>query len=283
MSVVFIGARQRALASLLHEAAHGTLFSSKILNGTIGRVICGWTILQSISAYRNSHVLNHHPNIGEEEDPDLAYMLSEGVYVDQTRTQFITKFLIAPLVGIHTLRYVVFLLRDRLFGNLLDPHYRFETLTLITMHVGIFVFAGWMDVMLELLLFWWLPYITTFAIIGWFSELSEHFPMMSQMKNKSIYASRNRYAAWYERLIIGMHGDNYHLTHHLLPGIPHWNLEKATNILREDKEFRAWDDVWGGVFSCETSKQVSLVKFLIDDHAFIILERHPALGMEQAV
>lgn len=56
LSVLFIGARQRALASLLHDAAHGTLFASKMLNETIGRVVCGWTILQSLSAYRASHV-----------------------------------------------------------------------------------------------------------------------------------------------------------------------------------------------------------------------------------
>ena len=48
VSVLIIGARQRALASLLHEAAYGTLFSSKILNETVGRVVCGWTILQIV-------------------------------------------------------------------------------------------------------------------------------------------------------------------------------------------------------------------------------------------
>ena len=93
---------------------------------------------------------------------------------------------------------------------------------------------------------------------------------------------RNRYAAWYERLIIGMHGDNYHLTHHLLPGIPHWTLAKATKILREDRDFRAWDDVWGGIFSKKTPERVSFIGYVIDDHGFTVPGRHPAPNTEKA-
>lgn len=275
ISIIIIGSRQRALASLLHEAAHGTLFASQILNKTIGRAVCGWTILQSFFAYRRSHVLSHHPKIGEKTtDPDLIYMINEGVYNNQNRARFTLRYLVMPLLGIRTPHYVWFLLRNRLFDNLINHKHRFETVSLIGIHIILFSLATWIDLITELILFWWLPYITTFATIGWLSELSEHFPMMTTRNNKPNYCARNRYAAWFERLIIGIHGDNYHLTHHLLPGIPHWNLKKATNILREDTEFRAWDDSWGGIFSSDITKRVSLISYIINDHPFSVSKHH---------
>ena len=100
LSALIIGARQRAIASLLHEAAHGTLFKSKRLNTTIGRICCGWTILQSFDAYRTSHVLNHHPRIGDiQRDPDFQYMTDSGIYEAQTRLRFVVRFLLLPFLG----------------------------------------------------------------------------------------------------------------------------------------------------------------------------------------
>ena len=159
--------------------------------------------------------------------------------------------------------------------------YRVEILASLMMHAGILALAAWAGIALELLIFWWLPYATTFAIIGWFSELSKHVPMMRQGNNQPVYASRNRYAAWYGRLIIGMHGDHYPLAHHPLPGIPHWNLGKAAKILREDKTFRAWDDVWGGIFSKTTPERVSFIGYMIDDHVFTIPDRRLAPNTEK--
>ncbi len=120
---------------------------------------------------------------------------------------------------------------------------------------------------IQLMLFWYLPYATAFGIIGWLSELSEHFPMMAHDNGNPIYESRNRYDAWYERLIIGMHGDNFHLTHHLSASIPHWNLAAATRILREDDEFRTWMIHGGGIFSA-TKGRLSLIDFVITVHEF---------------
>ena len=96
LTILIIGSRQRALASLLHEAAHTTLFKSRILNITIGRVLCGWTILQSYGTYRITHVLNHHPKIGNDSiDPDLVYMLEQGVYKSQSRSDFLKNYFIS--------------------------------------------------------------------------------------------------------------------------------------------------------------------------------------------
>lgn len=269
VAVLIIGARQRALASLLHEAAHGTLFAKKFLNETVGRVLCGWSILQSFSAYRTSHVLNHHPKIGETaDDPDLKFMLEMGVYAPQTRSRFIWNYLFAPSIGLRIPAYLWFVLKDRLLGNLLDRRFRNETLALLLVHTACIIVAAATGWAWELFIYWYLPYLTSFGIIGWLSELSEHFPLMSGKGSGEIYGSRNRYAAWPEKLLIGMHGDHLHLTHHLLPGVPHWNLAAATEILREDPEFKDWDDIWGGIFTSKDAARTSLAGYVINTHKF---------------
>lgn len=71
--------------------------------------------LQSLSCPHPPH------QIGEgAEDPDFAYMLSEGVYESRTRSQFILRYLVIPLLGMRILHYPMFLLRDRSVGPLLD-------------------------------------------------------------------------------------------------------------------------------------------------------------------
>jgi fatty acid desaturase len=268
LSALVIGARQRAIASLLHEAAHGTLFKSRALNQTIGRFFCGWTILQSFGAYRTSHVLNHHPKIGRiSHDPDFQYMSETGVYEAQTRLRFVARFLIAPFLGLLTPRYMMFLLRDRLWYALTRRGERIEVMAAVALHVVVLLVLLHVGSTIGLLLFWWLPFFIVYPVIGWFSELAEHYPLMERTGDK-IYFSRNRYAGRLEQFLIGMHGDNYHLTHHLLPGVPHWHLHAATLILREDPEFRKWDDTWGGIFSSRGKRRVSLVAYVLNDRAF---------------
>jgi fatty acid desaturase len=269
LSALLIGARQRALASLLHEAAHSTLFKSRWLNLSLGRVLCGWTILQTFGSYRTSHVLNHHPKIGAAAlDPDFSYMEEAGVYRAQTRLQFILRYLCAPLLGMLTPRYIMFLLRHRFIDAWRDPQGRLEILALSALHLAALGIAWAGGVLLQYMSFWWLPFLTVYPVIGWFSELAEHYPMMEDAPGKAVFYSRNRYASRVEKIFIGMHADYLHLTHHLFPGIPHWNLAKANEILREDEEYRAWDDIWGGIFSAATPARISFVKYILNHRQF---------------
>jgi len=268
LTILIIGSRQRALASLLHEAAHTTLFKSRILNISIGRILCGWTILQSFGTYRITHALNHHPRIGDNSiDPDLVYMLEQGVYETQSRSNFLKKFFIKPLLGSNIPYYIRYLIKDRFISAFKSDKERPEATMIIIFHLSIIAIAFTTGLLKELVLFWWIPFLVIHPIIGWFSELSEHYPMMEITKSPTFY-SRNRYAGWTERFFIGMHADYLHLTHHLYPAIPHWNLKKATEILREDPAFRDWDDYWGGIFSSCTSNRTSLLKYILNNRRF---------------
>lgn len=97
------------------------------------------------------------------------------------------------------------------------------------------------------LLFWVLPYLTTFQVVNWFCELGEHYPKLAQ-SNIDIFMSRNRLGPWWENFLFGMHNENLHLEHHLNPAIPFWNLPKARKIRLQDPTYAALDKQTGGLF-----------------------------------
>ena len=262
LSVLIIGARQRALASLFHDGSHGTLFRSKVLNRVVSRVFCGWPIMQSMFAYRQSHVILHHSRLGDaNHDPDYRELLGAGIYETQRGPDFFRRFILSAMYGRFTLRYIKSLILSRLSFSVRSNESRTETWLILAFHASIAVIAysqGWLA---NLMFFWWIPLILVFPVIGWFSELSEHYPFMDA-SSEWCFGARNRYSCWVERFFIGMHGDSFHLTHHLLPGIPHWNLAAATRILRADNAFSEWDDKWGGIFSSDQSGRVTFVDFV---------------------
>lgn len=54
-AVFFIGSRQRALATILHELAHRVLTKNRKLNDFLGKFASGYLIFQTFKKYRQSH------------------------------------------------------------------------------------------------------------------------------------------------------------------------------------------------------------------------------------
>ncbi|MFK7867341.1 MAG: fatty acid desaturase [Alphaproteobacteria bacterium] len=254
LSLIIIGARQRALATLLHETAHGILFKSPRLNRIIGKYILAPIIFQSFLRYKKSHVYCHHPFIGDKkQDPDYSYMLSEKAYQKANYKSVYINLVIKPLLGYKLLPYFKTIVTNRLFPLQKEANKSSyaDLIMMLFVHLLIlissFVFIDYTDKIFKACLLWYFSLFFIHPIIGWFIELSEHYPMMSYKTKSEIYFSRNRYAGAIETFLFSIHKENYHLTHHLYPSIPFWNLKKATAILREDADFCKWDNYWGGI------------------------------------
>ncbi|WP_189524990.1 guanitoxin biosynthesis L-arginine gamma (S) hydroxylase [Nostoc sp. 'Peltigera membranacea cyanobiont' 232] len=260
LAVLVIGSRQRALATLLHEAAHKTLARNRWLNLIVGSFCSGYLILQTITAYRQSHVRYHHGHFGDPElDPDYKLMLEEGLYDHPVKLQsFALKHLLAPLFLSKVPVYLYSLVRHRLWDG--GDHLAEKALMLayVTSIVAGATFLGLGKV---LLLFWVVPYLTTFQIIGWFIELNEHFPLMQNDCN--LYMARNRHSHWLESFFTGMHNESYHLVHHLNPALPFWNQVKAHQVYLQDYNYTQQDTCSGGIF-ISSNGQPSFVMSLLN-------------------
>ncbi|WP_431834907.1 fatty acid desaturase [Gallibacterium anatis] len=77
---MLIGSRQRALATILHEASHGSLTKNKNLSKILGTYFSGYLIFQSWSSYKQSHIKNHHLKLGSDLDPDYTFYCKMGVF-----------------------------------------------------------------------------------------------------------------------------------------------------------------------------------------------------------
>ena len=79
IAIVIIGARQRGISSILHESSHGVSARSPLLRAVLGTVLTAYPIFQTYHAYRISHVLTHHPQLGRQAyDADLQFFIEEG-------------------------------------------------------------------------------------------------------------------------------------------------------------------------------------------------------------
>lgn len=235
ISVPLIGCRQRALATLLHESAHRTLAKSRVWNFIAGTFFSGYLVMQGWCAYKKSHVDQHHPLLGTEEDPDLSFLRKQGVYEARSSLDFALRFLIAPLFFLRTPSKIIDLFRYRFFS----PAEPIAEKLLKAAYLSGLVFTFyWFGGLTELFLFWLVPYLTIFPICNWYIELAEHTPLRPDAKS-DLYTARNRWTGRLGRFLTGVHNESYHLAHHLHPGIPFWRLPEAHLIMMDDPEYRA--------------------------------------------
>ena len=88
LSMLLIGSRQRALATILHEASHFALTKNKRLGKLLGTYFSGYLIFQNWQSYTTSHIKNHHPKLGSDSDPDYQYYKESGVFNQCSRLHF---------------------------------------------------------------------------------------------------------------------------------------------------------------------------------------------------
>ena len=259
ISLILIGSRQRALATILHESAHQCIAKSKRFNYFIGSYLSGFLIFQEYYSYCDSHVKKHHAYLGDENvDPDLVYHKEQKLYEPHDRISFFIDIILKPLVFLKSTSYLKYLIKNRLIQNKL---YKKRALVMLSCWFVIFCLSYNFHLLTMLILLWIVPLATTANIVGWFNELSEHFPLVSVYK-KDLYMTRNRFSHWLEHFIFNMHNENYHLIHHLYPTIPFWNLPKAHIILCKDNEYSRLNQDMGGIFVSKNNNS-SLVKRLL--------------------
>lgn len=145
---------------------------------------------------------------------------------------FLLRHIFRPFTLVHVPRYVYGTINVNLFSKeepLTERLVRFGFWIIIL--TSSIIFGFWK----ELILFWFVPWLTTFQVIRYWSEMAEHAGLET---DNPLYASRNSFGNLLERILIQPHHDTYHLVHHLFPALPHYNLKKAHLILMEVPEYR---------------------------------------------
>ena len=237
LALFIIGARQLGFAVVMHESSHHTLFRNRKLNDFAGNWLAGYPIYLSADMYR-AHHLEHHAKTWTDADPDLP--LAKAFPVSKAS---MARKVLRDLLGITGLKQLLgttYLVVKVIRGEEVDsgtlpmrmkrgPAIRMVIGTLCTNLILFGILWALGHPMLYLL--WFGAWMTTNNLVARIRSIAEHAVVPDP--TDPMGQTRTVTAGWIERLLIAPNGVQYHLEHHLLMTVPHYNLPKFHAMMRE--------------------------------------------------
>lgn len=237
-AMFIIGGKQLGCAIIMHDAGHGSLFTTKKFNRILGNIFGAWPIFHNVSQYSPYH-LRHHLNAGLSDDPDI--LLTRGY--PTTRTSLIRKFT-RDLTGITGVKAFFGLMMMHLgflkynLGNKIERSkpkniskraFKFLSgpiaINVLLFTTFYFLGASW------LYLFWIGSYLTTFQFSLRVRSMAEHSMVPDSEDPKK--NSRTVYANPIEKILFAPLHVNYHSEHHLAMSVPSYHLPKLRKRMKE--------------------------------------------------
>ncbi len=221
----------------MHDAAHRTMFENRWLNDFVGNWFAAYPIWTDTGPYRAYHLV-HHAKTGTDEDPDLGLASGFPVTKESMRRKVWRdlsgktgwKQAVAVFkrdLGRATKRTQRDLGLSR--GERRDVGWHKIAPVAITNAVllGLLTLAGYP----ALYLLWVVAWLTTYRLVTRIRSIAEHGMIPDRfdgMRN-----TRTTLTRWWERLFVAPNLVNYHLEHHLLMTVPHYNLPRLHRMLRD--------------------------------------------------
>ena len=232
-----IGTRQLGLAVVMHESSHRTLFRHRKLNDFVGNWVAGYPIYLSADMYRAHHI-EHHAKTWTEGDPDLdlatGFPVSKASMARKVARDLLGVTGLKQLIG--TTYLVVACARGKNVNAGTLPM-RFERGAALRMLLGTVVTNVTLFAVLWALghpllyLLWFGAWLTTSKLAARIRSIAEH--ALAPDPTTPMGQTRTVRAGWLERLFFAPNGVQYHLEHHLLMTVPHYNLPRFHAMLRE--------------------------------------------------
>jgi len=223
VALFVIGARQLGFAVIMHDASHRAFLRSRAVNDFVGNWLAAYPIWSDLRPYRPYH-LQHHAKTGTPEDPDLGLVRPFPI----TRASLRRK-MVRDLTG-RTGRKFAKAAWRRTFGQWgKDPVATRATQgVLVTNLVLLGIVTAFGHPALYLL--WAGAWLTTNTLVTRIRSIAEH--ALTPDPDDPLRNTRTTVARWWERLFVAPNRVNFHLEHHLLMTVPHYNLPRMHRLLR---------------------------------------------------
>jgi fatty acid desaturase len=244
VAVAFIGARQHALAILMHEGTHYRLFRSHKLNDCVANVFLAWPLTITVEAYRANHFA-HHRFLNSDQDPDLQRKLGPAWRFPQSPARLIWM-LIKQASGIGFVILIRELLKagvttgvsgDRGSKKHKQPATLAARLARLGFYTAVVGAALWTGGPKGLLLFWLVPFVTWFPLVQHIRSVAEHLALPPEISSDE--RTRTTLVSWFERIFVASKNINLHGPHHIYPGVPFFRLPALHGALMEISAYRA--------------------------------------------
>jgi fatty acid desaturase len=228
VAIAVIGSRQLGLAILMHDAAHRALLRNRSWNDWVGNWLCAYPVWNDVHPYRKYH-LQHHAKTWTSEDPDLELATPFPI----SRESFRRKVWRDLSGQTGWKRFLAILNRD--LGHSRGRVRRDFGAGLQALHGVVITNAALLGLLAlfghpELYLLWVVAWFTTYSLVMRIRSIAEH-AMVPDVTDE-LRNTRTTLARWWERLLIAPNRVNFHLEHHLLMTVPHYNLPRLHRMLR---------------------------------------------------
>ncbi|OSZ78929.1 hypothetical protein CAP35_11975 [Chitinophagaceae bacterium IBVUCB1] len=202
---------------ITHDASHYQIFNNKKMNDNIVNFLCAYTCLHDVQQYRKSHNV-HHRSLHTDEDPDTEFyslnvkkVLSDLLLITFAKQLLYNTSKVKKSVFVYLFQLII-----------LSSFYMInDDVPAAILHYTIFFFY---------------PMTGLFVLV---IRIRTHIQHYSE-SNSTI--SRTTLPSFVEKLFIGQKME-YHMEHHLFPGIPYYNLialhKKLSETLYKDAEFNS--------------------------------------------
>lgn len=223
-ALFIIGTRQLGLAVIMHEASHRSFLKSRAVNDFVGNWFAAYPIWSDLRPYRPYH-LQHHSKTGGPGDPDLGLIRPFPI----TRGSLRRKAW-RDLSGRTGVKFAKAAWR-RTFARWGEDTEATQAAqgVLITNLVllAVLTLCGYP----ALYLLWVGAWLTTHTFVTRIRSIAEH--ALTPDPSDPLGNTRTTIANWLERLLVAPNRVNFHLEHHLLMTVPHYNLPRMHRLLRE--------------------------------------------------
>ena len=243
LALAILAGRQLAMAILMHDASHHSLFKTKWLNTHLTDWLCARPIWNDVSKYRPYH-LKHHAKTSQPDDPDLGLVKNFPITQSSLFRKFFRdlngqsglKFLAGRvLMDLELLEWSVSndpkpIPRDDRSNLELAKNLLKNSSGMLISNAAIFS-ALWASGHPKMYLLWPLAYITPFPLFIRIRAMAEHAGL--ETSHSALSNTRTTRAGWLARALVAPIHVNYHIEHHLMASVPHQKLGRMHQMLRE--------------------------------------------------
>lgn len=242
-AVLVVGGRQLALAILMHEASHYTLFRTRALNDFAGDWLAGRFIWIDVKRYREHHRI-HHTKTGTAQDTDLSLVtgfpttrasLARKLARDITGLSAARRVFGLALMDLGLIKWTVAndVVRLPQAGRTPASYLGAAARNLGPVVAANAALAGLLAALGHLWVFsvWIVAYATTFSLYLRIRSLAEH--ACTERSPDMLRNTRTTRAGWLARATVAPLHVNYHIEHHVLPSVPYFRLSEMHRMLRE--------------------------------------------------